>query len=132
MVFANLGTRREGEQSAYPVFNNFQHLQGELRMDQVEAEMRGVGHLRRIDARHHDGAALDEDDAGSEDSDAIIHAPLERNDKVEITNRQGLRKSIKGKVLQEHLDRGWSQVDRSIRYVGIRYRHATNSQDDYE
>ena len=37
IVFANLGTRREGEQSAYPVFNNFQPLQGEHRMDQVEA-----------------------------------------------------------------------------------------------
>ena len=51
IVFANLGTRREGEQSAYPVFNNFQPLQGELRMDQVEAEMRGVGHLRHVGAR---------------------------------------------------------------------------------
>ena len=53
----------------------------------------------------------------------MVYAALERNEKVEIENRDGMRKSIKGKVLQEYLDRGWSQVDRNVRYIGIRYRH---------
>jgi hypothetical protein len=123
IVFANLGTRREGEQSAYPVFNNFQPLQGELRMDQVEAEMRGVGHLRHVGARRD---AVNDDawpPPGGDDAHAVVYAALERNEKVEIENRDGMRKSIKGKVLQEYLDRGWSQVDRNVRYIGIRYRH---------
>jgi hypothetical protein len=53
----------------------------------------------------------------------VVYAALERNEKVEIENMDGMRKSIKGKALQEHLDRGWSQVDRNVRYTGIRYRH---------
>jgi hypothetical protein len=40
IVWANLGKRKEGQGSAYSVFNNFQHLEGELRMEQIEAEMR--------------------------------------------------------------------------------------------
>ena len=123
IVFANLGTRREGEQSAYPVFNNFQPLQGELRMDQVEAEMRGIGHLRHVGARRD---AVNDDawpPPGGDDAHAVVYAALERNEKVEIENMDGMRKSIKGKALQEHLDRGWSQVDRNVRYTGIRYRH---------
>ncbi len=35
LVFCNLGVRKEGDRSAYPIFNNFEYLQGELRMDQV-------------------------------------------------------------------------------------------------
>ena len=35
VVFTNLGIRGAGDSSAYPVFNNFRYLQGELRMDQV-------------------------------------------------------------------------------------------------
>ena len=38
-VFTNLGSRKEGQGSAYSVFNNFQHIEGELRMEQIEAEM---------------------------------------------------------------------------------------------
>eukprot|EP00961_Rhodomonas_salina_P233622 3157506-Rhodomonas_salina.2 len=36
----NLGERKAGQASAYTIFNNFQPLEGELRMEQIEAEMR--------------------------------------------------------------------------------------------
>ena len=39
LVFANLGKREKGQGSAYSIFNGFRHLDGELRMEQVEAEI---------------------------------------------------------------------------------------------
>ena len=38
-IFTNLGKRREGEASAYTVFNNFQALPGQLTGDQLERQM---------------------------------------------------------------------------------------------
>ena len=114
-VFCNLGQRGQGEASAYSVFNNFQYLQGELRMDQVEAEMRGGGHLPRLPRRAEEDAAAQMGAQGVErfgdgDADDIQVLPLQRNDKVVLENGKGLSKTVKGKVLQEYLDRGWFQV----------------------
>ena len=36
---AGLGTRREGDASAYSVFNNFRQLPGQLTLDQLERQM---------------------------------------------------------------------------------------------
>ena len=38
-IFTNLGKRREGEASAYTVFNNFQALPGQLTGDQLDRQM---------------------------------------------------------------------------------------------
>lgn len=39
-IFANLGTRKEGEASAYTVFNNFQPLPGQLDAEQLDQQVR--------------------------------------------------------------------------------------------
>lgn len=39
-IFANLGQRRDGEASAYSIFNNFRRLPGQLDMDQVDQQIR--------------------------------------------------------------------------------------------
>ena len=120
LVASNLGQRAEGEASAYTVFNDYQPLQGELRMDQVEAEMRGMGHLHAMGAanRMRPPGALP--GHGSEPMESAALVGLERNAKIEM-EKDGRVKSIKGKALQEHLDRGWRQVDLGVRYAGIRY-----------
>ena len=127
LVASNLGQRSEGEASAYPVFNNYQPLQGELRMDQVEAEMRGMGHLHAMGAanRMRPPGALP--GRGSEPMESTALVGLERNAKVEI-EKDGRVKSIKGKVLQEHLDRGWRQVELGVRYAGIRYHRKVGAR----
>ncbi len=113
IIFSNLGDRAEGEASAYSIFNNFQYLQGELRMDQVEAEMRGGGHLPRLPGRGDDEVArmagVQHGGEAQEEAPTRI-LPLQRNDKVTIENGRGLSKTVKGKTLQEYLDRGWLQV----------------------
>ena len=38
-IFTNLGRRREGEASAYSIFNNFQTLPGQLTADQLDRQM---------------------------------------------------------------------------------------------
>ena len=38
-IFMNLGERREGEVSAYSIFNNFQRLPGQLTNEQLERQM---------------------------------------------------------------------------------------------
>jgi len=124
VIFSNLGDRAEGEASAYSVFNNFQYLQGELRMDQVEAEMRGGGHLPRLPGRRDDEVArmagVHQDGQAQEQVPTII-LPLQRNDKVTIENGRGLSKTVKGKTLQEYLDRGWLQVYMTAFVCGCRW-----------
>lgn len=44
MILRNLGTRRDGELSAYTVFNrDFEALPGQLRAEHFEAQIRGGG-----------------------------------------------------------------------------------------
>lgn len=40
LVFFNLGQRRDGEASAYTIFNNFRELPGQFNADRVDAQMR--------------------------------------------------------------------------------------------
>lgn len=40
LIFLNLGQRREGEASAYSIFNNFRALPGQLTADQLDQQVR--------------------------------------------------------------------------------------------
>ena len=40
LIFCNLGTRKEGEASAYSVFNNFERLPGQLTADELDRQVR--------------------------------------------------------------------------------------------
>mmetsp|Transcript_17507 Transcript_17507/g.42474 ORF Transcript_17507/g.42474 Transcript_17507/m.42474 type:complete len:383 (+) Transcript_17507:290-1438(+) len=112
-VFMNLGERKAGQASAYTIFNNFQPLEGELRMEQIEAEMRHMPMPRQ-------NLHLEPLHAQDADSEKVVKAG--RNDRVEVESKDGVRKVIKFKNLQEHLDRGYLQVDAAC-YDGIVYRN---------
>lgn len=40
LVFFNLGIRKEGEASAYSIFNDFRRLPGQLTADEVDRQVR--------------------------------------------------------------------------------------------
>jgi hypothetical protein len=40
VIFCNLGTRREGEASAYSIFNNFRELPGQLNANMLDDQLR--------------------------------------------------------------------------------------------
>lgn len=40
LIFCNLGTRKEGEASAYSIFNEFQRLPGQLTADDLDRQVR--------------------------------------------------------------------------------------------
>mmetsp|Transcript_58971 Transcript_58971/g.140266 ORF Transcript_58971/g.140266 Transcript_58971/m.140266 type:complete len:296 (-) Transcript_58971:42-929(-) len=129
VVLSNLGQRKAGEASAYTVFNNFEYLEGELRMEQVEAELRhqpiAHGGVAQQRARFH--ALQDAPDAAAHGGVRVPTGPsqkLGRNDRVEVVDcTTGERKMVKSKVLQSSLDRGWAQTA-DVRYEGVRYRGA--------
>ena len=83
VVWSNLGSKQEGDASAYPIFNNFRPLLGELQMDQVEAEMRGMGHLHAIAAaaNRRERAAPPTQYDGDDAAAAAKILPLLRNER---------------------------------------------------
>ena len=40
VIFGNLGTRAQGEQSAYSIFNNFRELPGQLNAGRLDEQLR--------------------------------------------------------------------------------------------
>jgi len=122
-VFMNLGERRAGQASAYTVFNNFQPLEGELRMEQVEAEMRHMPAPRNVHLNPHP----DPDHNHNHDHDDVPVAKAGRNDKVEVVGPDGAVRAIKVKNLQGYLDRGYTQLH-PVRYEGILYPAPVSAQ----
>ena len=61
-VFFNLGERRPGQYSAYNIFNKgYQHLMGDLRGEQIEAELRNqvaLGGVQQKPSEKHQGPTL--------------------------------------------------------------------------
>mmetsp|Transcript_13633 Transcript_13633/g.31378 ORF Transcript_13633/g.31378 Transcript_13633/m.31378 type:complete len:332 (-) Transcript_13633:20-1015(-) len=120
VIFTNLGRRQEGQGSAYSVFNNFQPIDGDLRMEQVEAEMRNMPLPRRNRfLEEFNEGEKQEEDQPPEDAKVVKFG---LNDKIEIVSKTGERKSVKIKFLQQFFDSGWRQADMSFRIRGIRYR----------